>query len=82
MQILDRETWVEIYHTLSKNKLRTILTMIGVAWGMFLYVFLLGAAKGAENGFYKIFDGYATNSIFLGVDLQVNPIKDTREEGS
>jgi putative ABC transport system permease protein len=65
MQILDRETWVEIYYSLSKNKLRTILTMIGVAWGMFLYVFLLGAAKGAENGFYKIFDGYATNSIFL-----------------
>jgi len=39
--------------------------MIGVGWGMFLYVTLLGAAKGMENGFDKLFSGFATNSIFL-----------------
>jgi putative ABC transport system permease protein len=39
--------------------------MIGVGWGMFLYVSLLGAAKGLENGFDKLFSGFATNSIFL-----------------
>nr|WP_262904179.1 ABC transporter permease [Chryseobacterium tagetis] len=39
--------------------------MIGVGWGMFLYVSLLGAAKGMENGFDKLFSGFATNSIFL-----------------
>ena len=65
MLIFEKETWSEIYHSLSKNKLRTVLTMIGVAWGMFLYVFLLGAAKGVENGFNKIFDGFATNSMFV-----------------
>jgi putative ABC transport system permease protein len=32
---------------------------------MFLYVSLLGAAKGMENGFDKLFSGFATNSIFL-----------------
>jgi putative ABC transport system permease protein len=39
--------------------------MSGVGWGMFLYVSLLGAAKGMENGFDKLFSGFATNSIFL-----------------
>jgi putative ABC transport system permease protein len=39
--------------------------MIGVGWGMFLFVALLGAAKGMENGFDKAFAGFATNSIFL-----------------
>ncbi|ATL45582.1 ABC transporter permease [Elizabethkingia sp. HX WHF] len=39
--------------------------MIGVGWGMFLYVSLLGAAKGVENGFNKTFNGFATNSIFM-----------------
>lgn len=39
--------------------------MIGVGWGMFLYVFLLGAAKGMENGFNKAFANFSTNSIFL-----------------
>lgn len=66
MNIIFRsDTWQEIYHSLQNNKLRTFLTMIGVGWGMFLYVSLLGAAKGMENGFNKIFAGFATNSIFM-----------------
>lgn len=63
--LFKRDTWLEIYHSLRNNKLRTFLTMIGVGWGMFLYVSLLGAAKGLENGFNKAFAGFATNSIFL-----------------
>ena len=63
--LFKRDTWQEIYHSLRNNKLRTFLTMIGVAWGMFLYVALLGAAKGMENGFDKVFSGFATNSIFM-----------------
>lgn len=63
--IFKIDTWQEIYHSLRNNKLRTFLTMIGVGWGMFLFVALLGAAKGMENGFDKIFSGFATNSIFL-----------------
>lgn len=63
--IFKIDTWQEIYHSLRNNKLRTFLTMIGVGWGMFLFVVLLGAAKGMENGFDKAFSGFATNSIFL-----------------
>ncbi|KIA89026.1 ABC transporter permease [Kaistella jeonii] len=63
--IFKLDTWQEIYHSLQNNKLRTFLTMIGVGWGMFLFVALLGAAKGMENGFDKAFAGFATNSIFL-----------------
>ncbi|MEN2435246.1 ABC transporter permease [Weeksellaceae bacterium A-14] len=63
--LFKQDTWQEIYYSLKNNKLRTFLTMIGVGWGMFLYVVLLGAAKGMENGFDKLFSGFATNSIFL-----------------
>lgn len=63
--IFKIDTWQEIYYSLKNNKLRTFLTMIGVGWGMFLFVALLGAAKGMENGFDKAFSGFATNSIFL-----------------
>ncbi len=66
MNIIFRlDTWQEIYHSLRNNKVRTFLTMIGVGWGMFLFVSLLGAAKGMENGFDKLFAGFATNSIFM-----------------
>ena len=63
--LFKKDTWQEIYYSLKNNKLRTFLTMIGVGWGMFLYVALLGAAKGMENGFDKLFSGFATNSIFM-----------------
>lgn len=63
--LFKKDTWQEIYYSLKNNKTRTIITMIGVGWGMFLYVSLLGAAKGMENGFNKLFSGFATNSIFL-----------------
>lgn len=63
--LFKKDTWQEIYYSLKNNKLRTFLTMIGVGWGMFLFVSLLGAAKGMENGFDKLFSGFATNSIFM-----------------
>lgn len=63
--IFNRDAWAEVYAAIRKNKLRTFLTMIGVGWGMFLFVALLGASKGVQNGFDKIFDNAATNSLFV-----------------
>ncbi len=63
--IFDRDAWSEVYAAIRKNKLRTLLTMIGVAWGMFLFVALLGASRGVQNGFDKIFADAATNSLFV-----------------
>lgn len=63
--IFDRDTWQEIYGSIRKNKLRTGITIIGVMWGIFLLVVLLGAARGMENNFNKIFGNFATNSVFI-----------------
>ena len=63
--IFDKDTWQEIYGVLRKNVLRTIITMIGVTWGIFLLVALLGAAKGVENKFNKEIGSLATNSVFV-----------------
>lgn len=65
MMIFRRDTWSEIYHALDKNKLRTLLTMVGVAWGMLLFVFLLGIVNGMRNGFDKNLKGTSTNSLFI-----------------
>lgn len=73
--IFKADTWQEIYYSLKNNKLRTFLTMIGVGWGMFLFVALLGAAKGMENGFDKLFSGFATNSIFMWAQNTTIPYK-------
>lgn len=63
--IFDSDTWQEIFGSIKKSKLRTAITVIGVLWGVFLFITLLGAARGMENGFDKEFSNLATNSIFL-----------------
>ncbi len=62
--IFDRNTWQEIYGSISKNKTRTIITVIGVLWGIFIYIALAGAAKGLDHGFEKQFETVAMNSMF------------------
>ena len=63
--LFDIDSWAEVYEAIRKNKLRTILTMIGVAWGMFLFVLLLGLTRGMQNGFDRNLADAATNSLFV-----------------
>ncbi len=63
--IFDSNTWQEIFGSISKNKTRTIITIIGVLWGIFIYIGLSGAAKGLDNGFERQFDSVAMNSMFV-----------------
>lgn len=63
--LFDRDTWQEIWGSIGKNKLRTIITIVGVLWGIFVYIALSGAAKGLDNGFDRQFKDIATNSMFV-----------------
>ena len=63
--LFDRDTWQEIFGSIQKNRLRTIVTIVGVLWGIFIYITLSGAAKGLDNGFDRQFENVAMNSMFL-----------------
>lgn len=57
------ERWQEIFEGLFKNKLRTALTGISVASGIFILVILLGAGNGIQNGIQNQFERDAANRI-------------------
>ncbi|MCX2681787.1 ABC transporter permease [Galbibacter sp. EGI 63066] len=65
MGIFDRDLWNEVFSTLSKNMLRTVLTTLGVIFAIIILILLLGATTGMSNGFNKIFAGTASNSMFM-----------------
>ncbi|KAF9657695.1 ABC transporter permease [Tenacibaculum mesophilum] len=73
--LFDSDTWQEIYGSIRKNKLRTGITIVGVLWGIFILVVLLGAARGMENNFKRIFGDFATNSVFLWTQRTDMPFK-------
>ena len=77
--LFERDTWQEVYDSLTKNKLRTALTMVGVWWGILLLIGLLGSARGIENSFNRLFGSFATNSVFVWAQSTSKPFKGFQE---
>ena len=73
--IIDRDSFQEIFATIKKNKLRTALTMLGVGWGIFMLVIMLGCGNGLRNGVLRSFDGMANNMTFLWTQPTSKPYK-------
>ena len=73
LHFVDR--FQEIYSTIQKNKLRTVLTGFSVAWGIFMLILLLGSGTGIENGVKNEFRNVATNSIWVHRGQTSKPFK-------
>lgn len=77
--LFDIDTWQEVSDSLTKNKVRTVITMIGVWWGILLLIGLLGSARGIENKFNSEFGDFATNSVFIWAQSTSMPFKGFQE---
>jgi putative ABC transport system permease protein len=63
--MIDLDTWQEVFSTLQKNVLRTVMTAWGIFWGTFMLVVMLGFGNGLELGVTQNMVGFAGNNVFL-----------------
>ncbi|MCT4698911.1 ABC transporter permease [Tenacibaculum haliotis] len=63
--MFDLDTWREIFQSISKNKLRSILSGFTVSFAILLFTLLFGIGNGLQNTFKEQFASDATNSIYI-----------------
>ncbi len=73
--MFDLDRFQEIWVTITRNKVRSLLTGFGVFWGIFMLVIMLGAGHGLERGIMKEIDGFSTNSCFIWNEQTSEPYK-------
>lgn len=65
MRIFDIEWWNEIFQSLARNKRRSIFTAMGVVWGTFMLVLLLGTGIGLSGIITGEMGNTASNTTFM-----------------
>lgn len=73
--MFDLDRWREIFQTLGKNKLRTLLSGFTIAFAILLFTLLFGIGNGLKHFFEKEFAGDAMNSVYINSGITTKPYK-------
>src|SRR5207248_9507364 len=66
--LVNLDRWGEVFSIIARNQLRTALTAISVAWGIFVMVVLLGMGHGLNNGIRFSFRREAQNGVWISAN--------------
>src|SRR4030081_4114619 len=55
----------QAYNALRHNRRRSLLTMLGMGWGIATVVLLLAYGSGFERGLWAAFRSFGTNLVFV-----------------
>jgi len=73
--MFDLDRWQEIFQTISKNKLRTVLSGFTIAFAILLFTLLFGVGNGLKHTFAKQFAGDSQNSVYIRASKTTKPYK-------
>lgn len=73
--MFDIDRWQEIFQTISKNKLRTVLSGFTIAFAILLFTLLFGIGNGLKHTFEEQFAGDSQNSIYIRSGNTTKPYK-------
>jgi putative ABC transport system permease protein len=59
------DLFIQAYGALLFNRRRSVLTMLGMAWGIATVVLLLAYGSGFERGLWAAFRSFGTNLVFI-----------------
>lgn len=71
--VFDVDHWQEVFQTLRRNRLRTILTACGVFWGVCMLVIMLGFGSGFERAVTGDFASFAPNTVMFSGERTSKP---------
>lgn len=75
MGFFDSDRWSEIWQTISRNRKRSIMTALGVFWGIFMLTVLLGAGMGLGRLFRTQLGEMSSNTVLMSDDRTSIPYK-------
>ena len=62
---IDIDFFHEIWQSISRNKVRSILTGFGVGWGILMFILMSGIGNGFKNGILYGITGFPQNSMYV-----------------
>lgn len=65
MSFFDTDRWNEIWQTIARNRKRSIMTALGVFWGIFMLTVMLGAGLGLGRLFRAQLGDMSTNTLLM-----------------
>ena len=73
--MFDLDRWIEIFQTINKNKLRTVLSGFTIAFAILLFTLLFGIGNGLKHTFERDFARDAQNSVYINSGITTKPYK-------
>jgi putative ABC transport system permease protein len=73
--MFDLDRWREIFQSINKNRLRTVMSGFTIAFAILLFTLLFGVANGLGNFFKSAFANQTQNKMFIRVWKTTKPYK-------